>query len=54
MYDIAGKQIHKETINDRTEGLKYARLETSQLAKGSYILEISTGQFQYTKKIIKQ
>ena len=53
MYDIAGKQIHKETINDRTEGLKYARLETSQLAKGSYILEISTGQFQYTKKIVK-
>lgn len=54
MYDVTGKQIYKEEINDRSEGLKYARLETSELARGSYVLEVSTAQFQYTKKIIKQ
>lgn len=53
LFDITGKQIYKENINEHTEGLKYARLETSQLAKGNYILEMSSQRFSYSKKIVK-
>ena len=53
LYDISGKQIFNESIGEKTEGLKYARLETEALAKGNYIIEISTANYTYTKKIVK-
>ena len=53
LYDISGKQVHKEQIKDKTEGLKYARLETSELAAGNYILTMSSSQFTYSKKVVK-
>ncbi len=53
LYDISGKQVHKEQIKDKTEGLKYARLETSELAAGNYILTMSSSRFTYSKKVVK-
>jgi len=53
LYDISGKQLFNENIGEKTEGLKYARLETQELAKGNYIIEISTANYSYTKKIVK-
>lgn len=53
MYDVSGKQIFNESIGESTEGLKYARLETAALAQGNYIIEISTINYTYTKKIVK-
>ena len=53
MYDALGKQIFNENIGEKTEGLKYAKLETAELAQGNYIIEISTANYTYTKKIIK-
>ncbi|MDA9951859.1 alkaline phosphatase D family protein [Chitinophagales bacterium] len=53
LYDISGKQVHKEQIKNKTEGLKYARLETSELAAGNYILTMSSNRFTYSKKVVK-
>lgn len=53
LFDFSGKMIYNETINDKTIGLKYARLRTEELPRGAYILEINNGQFSYTKKLIK-
>lgn len=53
LYNIEGKSIYQETIKDNTTGLKYARLKTASLSKGSYLLEISNSKFSYTKKVIK-
>ena len=53
LYDVAGKQIYSQSIGEQSEGLKYARLETSELAKGNYILEMSSSRFSYTKKVVK-
>lgn len=53
LFDVSGKQIYRESINDQSEGLKYARLETEELAKGNYILEMSSPRFSYSKKIVK-
>ncbi|MCB0510862.1 MAG: T9SS type A sorting domain-containing protein, partial [Bacteroidetes bacterium] len=53
LYDVAGKEIFKENINESSTGLKYARLETSELARGSYVVELSSSKFSYTQKIIK-
>jgi alkaline phosphatase D len=53
LYDIAGKQIFADNIGESTEGLKYARLETEALAKGTYILEFSTANFSYSEKLVK-
>jgi alkaline phosphatase D len=53
LYDLSGKLIFNERINDQAEGLKYARLKTSTLAKGSYVLEINNGNHSYVKKLVK-
>jgi hypothetical protein len=53
LYDVAGKQIYSQSIGEQSEGLKYARLETSELAKGNYFLEMSSSRFSYTKKVVK-
>ena len=53
LYDVSGKQLFGENIGESTEGLKYARLETSELPVGNYIIELSTDNYTYTKKLVK-
>ena len=53
LYDVTGKQLFFQNIGETTEGLKYARLETTELPVGSYIIEISTSQYTFTKKLVK-
>ncbi len=53
MYDITGKQIFSQNIGESSKGLKYARLETESLARGSYIVEITTDKYSYSQKVVK-
>lgn len=53
LYNLSGKLIFSELLNDRSEGLKYARLKTSLLPRGNYILEMNNGTFSYVKKLVK-
>lgn len=53
LYDISGKIIFKETIKDKSIGLKYAKLNTEQLARGNYLFEIKNDKFSYVKRLIK-
>lgn len=53
LFDLNGKLIFNEQINETGTGLKYARLRTEHLARGNYILEINNGHFSYLKKLVK-
>lgn len=53
MYDITGKEIFSQNIGERSKGLKYARLETAELASGNYIVEVRTERFFYSQKVVK-
>lgn len=53
LYDVTGKQLFYQNIGETTAGLKYARLETSELPVGNYIIELSTEAYTYTKKLVK-
>ncbi len=53
LYDARGKMIYNKTINDNSIGLKYAKLNTENIARGSYLLEINNGKFTYFKKLLK-
>tara|TARA_B110000037_G_scaffold222831_1_gene299830 strand:- start:196 stop:2931 length:2736 start_codon:yes stop_codon:yes gene_type:complete len=53
LYDLSGKLLFKENLNDNMVGLKYTRLKTALLPKANYILEINNGKFSYIKKMIK-
>ncbi len=53
LYDISGKQLFFQNIGESSEGLKYARLETADLPIGNYIIELSTSQYTFTKKLVK-
>jgi len=54
VYDLNGKVISIDTYNHADTGLLYAQLNTSQLAKGQYIVEVSVNGDTYRKQIIKQ
>lgn len=53
LFDINGKLIFNDNINNGTSGLKYAHLETEQLASGTYIVELKTQKFSYNKQVVK-
>jgi alkaline phosphatase D len=53
LFDITGKQLFSENMGETSEGLKYARLETSSLPVGNYIIELSSEANTYTKKLVK-
>ncbi|MEZ4916930.1 MAG: alkaline phosphatase D family protein [Chitinophagales bacterium] len=53
LYDISGKLISNNTIPTDSKGLKYARLETEKLASGTYLVELKSQKFNYSKKVIK-
>lgn len=53
LYDMNGKVIFNDNINEVNSGLKYARLKTDNLASGTYIVELTTKQFTYTETIVK-
>ena len=53
LYDYLGKLIYQEQIRNAHNGLNYARLETSKLSIGNYMLVIGSNKFQYTKRVQK-
>lgn len=53
LYDISGSIIFKKTIIDSKQGLKYAKLNTENLSKGNYLLEIKNDNYSYVKKMVK-
>jgi alkaline phosphatase D len=53
MYDVLGKEVIKTKMGDTDTGLKYFTLDGSRLPNGQYLIEISNGQFQYVKSVIK-
>jgi alkaline phosphatase D len=53
LYDVSGKQLFYQNIGETSEGLKYARLETNDLPVGNYIIELSTSENTFTKKLVK-
>lgn len=53
LYDVSGKLLFSDNIGESSEGLKYARLETEALAKGTYLLEFKTSKFSYVEKLVK-
>lgn len=53
LYDALGKKVFSSKMGDEATGLKYFRLEASGLATGNYFFEISNGQHNYVKQVIK-
>lgn len=53
LYDISGRLLSNNNISTDSQGLKYARLETEQLASGTYIVELKSQKFSYNKKVVK-
>ncbi len=54
VYDMAGKQLSAQKISNSSTGLHYFQLNTSQLPKGVYIVELKSKQASYRKRIAKE
>jgi alkaline phosphatase D len=53
LYDAIGKKVFSSKMGDNSVGLKYFRLEASNLANGQYFFDINNGKHSYTKQVLK-
>jgi hypothetical protein len=52
LYNMLGQLIYKQNIK-LINGAEFLQLNWSYLSRGEYILKITTGDFKYTKKLLK-
>ena len=54
VYDLSGKLVYNDVINNFSEGVNYAQLDISDLAIGSYNVVLQTESNRVAKRIVKQ
>lgn len=54
VFDVNGRLISTDEFYQTDMGLKYAQLNTTVLAAGTYVVEVKAGNNTYRKQIIKQ
>ncbi|MBS1613664.1 MAG: T9SS type A sorting domain-containing protein, partial [Bacteroidetes bacterium] len=54
VFDVNGRLISTDEYYQTDMGLKYAQLNTTVLAAGTYVVEVKAGANTYRKQIIKQ
>jgi hypothetical protein len=52
--DMTGKVVYQQLLNNQTPGLKKHRIETNNLSKGTYIVQVAGAKHKGAAKMIVQ